>query len=86
MGLDTVELVIAVEEAYGITIPDEVAPNLVRLGDLHGFILQTLQERGEIVEPVAIWERLKFVVRDRFAIRERSIVPEARIVSDLGLD
>jgi acyl carrier protein len=46
MGLDSVELVMATEERFGIEIPDRIAGTLVTVG----------------------------------------VVPEARIVKDLGID
>jgi acyl carrier protein len=86
MGLDTVELVMAIEEEFGISIPDDVAPNLVRLGDLQAFAVRALRARGESVDPSVAWERVKAVVRSDFGIREKYLVPEAHIVHDLGLD
>ncbi|HEU5116936.1 MAG TPA: hypothetical protein VFT74_09705 [Isosphaeraceae bacterium] len=86
MGLDTVELVMAVEEEFSISIPDDVAPTLFRLGDLHAFAVKSLQARGETVDPSAAWARVKAVVRREFGIREKDLVPEAHIVFDLGLD
>ncbi len=86
MGLDTVELVMAVEEEFGISIPDDVAPKLVRLGDLHAFAVEALCARGESVDPSAVWEQVKAIMRREFGIREGNLVPEAHIVDDLGLD
>lgn len=39
MGLDTVELILEVEEAFEISIPDEHASRMLTVGDLHDFIL-----------------------------------------------
>ncbi len=86
MGLDTVELVMAVEEEFGITIPDDVAPKLVRLGDLHAFAVEAFRARDEAVDPSTVWEEIKAIMRREFGIREANLVPEAHIVDDLGLD
>ncbi len=40
MGLDTVELVMEVEESFGIAIPDERACQMCTVGDLYSFILE----------------------------------------------
>lgn len=86
MGLDIVELVMTIEEEFGISIPNEVAATLARLGDIHGFVVQALQDRGESVDPAEVWERLKVIVRRECGIPEKHIVPEAHLVYDLGLD
>jgi acyl carrier protein len=38
MGLDTVELVMAIEEEFGIEVPDEDAENIRTLGDITSYI------------------------------------------------
>ena len=40
MGLATVELVMDIEEAFDITIPDDRASQMVTVGDVYGFILE----------------------------------------------
>lgn len=39
-SLDTVELVLSMEEEFGIEIPDEDAENLLTVGDLVGYITE----------------------------------------------
>lgn len=84
--MGTVELVMAIEDEFRITVPNAIAPTLARLGDLHAFVVQTLWERGDPAEPAATWERLKRVVMAETAIRAEYVVPEAHLVYDLGLD
>jgi acyl carrier protein len=40
MGLDTVELVMEIEEAFDISIPDDRASNMLTVGDVFEFILE----------------------------------------------
>jgi acyl carrier protein len=43
MGLDTVELVMAIEETFGLTIPDDRAGKIVTIGDAYRCILERLE-------------------------------------------
>jgi acyl carrier protein len=45
MGLATVELVMEVEAAFGITLPDEDAQHVVTVGDLHALVVRLMDER-----------------------------------------
>lgn len=44
MGLDMVDMVLRIEETFGIVIPDTEASQIVAIGDLHQSILQRLHE------------------------------------------
>ena len=46
MGLDTVELLLAVEEEFKMKIPNEVAAQLFTVGDLHEFVVAELLRKG----------------------------------------
>src|SRR5688572_16942950 len=46
MGLDTVELIMAIEEEFDIEIPDEDAEQLVTVGGIHQYVCKKLEERG----------------------------------------
>ena len=86
MGLDTVELVMAIEDEFKISIPNAIAGRLVRLRDFQDFAVSALRDRGEQVDPAAVWERLKRVAIAQCAFREDQVVPGAHLVYDLGLD
>ncbi len=86
MGLDAVELVLAVEDEFRIVIPNGAASKFVLVGDLHAFAVQALRARGEPADPAEVWGRLKRVFMAKFAFREEQVVPEAHLVYDLGLD
>lgn len=85
MGLDNFELMMTIEEEFDVCIQNHVTSKLTHLGDIHRFVIQFLQERGEAVDPDEVWERLKVIVHREFAIPEEQIVPEAHLVYDLGL-
>ena len=84
--MDTVELVMAVEEEFAIAIPDERAATLITLGDLRDCVIQLLEVRGEQVDSGDVWERVKQIMRRDHATPEKYLVPETEFVADLGLD
>jgi hypothetical protein len=47
VGLDTVELVMAVEEDFNLEIPDAAAEKMFTVGDMHSFVVSELRRRGK---------------------------------------
>lgn len=86
MGLDTVELIMAIEDEFGIVIPDSEAPQLARVGEIHAYILRVLGERGETPDADELWNRLRNIVADHLGVRLEDVTPSAHIVYDLGAD
>jgi acyl carrier protein len=48
MGLDAVELILAVEEAFGITIPDSAACEMTTPAMMIRFVQETVEACAEI--------------------------------------
>lgn len=46
MGLDAVELVMEVEESFGIKIPDEQASRMATVGELYALVLEKTRDRS----------------------------------------
>lgn len=86
MGLETVELVMAIEEEFSIEIPDSVTESLATVGEIHAHLLQALRQRGETPDEGRVWERLKAIIVDQLGVRPAEVIPSARIVQDLGAD
>ncbi len=86
MSLDTVELMMEFEEEFDLTVPNDVASRMTRLGDFQAHAVRALRERGEAVDEAAVWGRIKDILRKDFGVADDLLVPEARIVHDLGLD
>jgi acyl carrier protein len=86
MGLDTVELVIAIEEEFGIEIPNSDAPKLAILGDMHDYIARALRQRGDTPDEGQIWERLRSVVIEQLGVHPDEVRLTAHIVDDLQAD
>ena len=86
MGLDTVELVMAIEEEFSIEIPNSHAADLGVLGEMHAYILKALWQRGETPDESEVWEKLKAIVIDQLGVSPLDVVPSAHVVRDLGAD
>ena len=89
MGLESVELVMAFEEEFGVEIPDDEAEQIVTVADARDFIVGKLRERAEnpeAVDPEEVWLRLKAIVVDLIAVRPEKVIPEAAFMDDLGVD
>jgi acyl carrier protein len=86
MGLDVVAIVMATEEEFGIQITDADAEMIVRVGELHAFVVRKLRERNEPgVDETDIWKRFQQVVVDQLGVSPESVTPSARFIEDLGV-
>ena len=86
MGLDTVELVMAIEEEFQIEISDTDAAKLGILGDLSQYVVTVLKQRGETPDEEAIWERVKQIVVVQLGVRPEAVTKTAHVIRDLGAD
>jgi len=80
MGLDSVELLMAIEEEFGIEIPDEDAEQIYTVGQMYDFLRRTLHST-----PPArcMTQRLFYMVRkaiiDNYGVPKRSITLDTKI-------
>lgn len=76
MGLDTVELVMAFEERFGIEIPDEAA-EIVTVRDAIDFIYSQVPHASEAPRPVCLTQhafyRVRRVVQTEFGASRREV-------------
>lgn len=86
MGLETVELLMAIEEEFGIEIPNADASKLAVLGNMHDHIVRALPQRGDAPDKREVWERLSEVVVEQLGVRPDEVRREAHIVHDLRAD
>lgn len=84
MGLDTVELIIAIEDEFDLQIPDEDASYMESVGDIHLYIVKTLSISKE--NEAEVWEKLKAIVVRQLGVSPKQVTKQARIVKDLGAD
>jgi acyl carrier protein len=87
MRLDTVELVMAVEDYFEVTIPNEVAETLVTVRKLHEFVVLELTRTGRFGgDSSRVYEQVKEIVVRQLGVRPEEVVPTARFVEDLRAD
>ena len=84
MGLVTLELILQVEDAFGIAFTDDEAIEIATIADFEQAILEKVPSRDLTAEQVHA--RLKEILVRSFGVREADVLPTARIVRDLGLD
>lgn len=87
MGLDAVELVLAVENVFDIEIPDEEAGKIVTVGELHEYIYAELTrlDRPNRNRDI-IYDLLRNVICFQLGVKPERVVPNARFVQDLGIE
>jgi acyl carrier protein len=87
MGLDVVELVMAIESHFGIEIPDADAERLEIAGDLSDYIVEVLErQRGERVDPEEVWEQVVMLTVEQLGVHPEEVTRTASFVNDLGAD
>lgn len=86
MGLDTVELVMAIEEEFSTGIPDADAARLGVLGDLSDYVVAVLRQRGETLDEARVWEGLSALVVAQLGVRPDEVTRSAHVVKDLHAD
>ena len=87
MGLDSVELVMKVEEHFDLSIPDADASTLVTVGMLHGWVVNELRRLGRPnVDSAVVFHELRDLICRQLGIKAERVVPDARFVQDLHID
>ena len=84
MGLDSVELLLQIEEEFGITFSDDEAIKIETVGQFRDAVLGKVAPRTYTRE--YIFDRIRGVLIKDFGVSADQISPEARIVRDLGVD
>jgi acyl carrier protein len=86
MGLDTVELVMAVEKEFELEIPDAAAEKMLTVGDLHAFLVSEIKRLGRIADDAAVFERMRAIIVRQLGVEPSEVVQGARFVKDLRAD
>jgi acyl carrier protein len=87
MGLDSVELVMAVEERFDISIPDAVAAKLTTVGLLQDCVVAELRRLGRTdILAMDVLSLLRGIICKQLGVKPHEVVPSARFVEDLRID
>ena len=86
MGLETVELILTLEDRFGIRIGDAATERIETVADLQAFIVAELERSGRDADPQRVLAGIRAVLEADFGVPAKLIVPGARIVRDLGLE
>jgi len=90
MGLDIVEMVMAVEKELHVRLPDEELGRIRTVGELYDCVVKHLDatdvpEQGSRYEG-KLWERYLDVIERESGARRDRLRPAAAFVEDLRLD
>jgi acyl carrier protein len=87
MGFDTVELVMAIEEEFGVKIPDADAERMSSVGDVASYVFEQLQRLGRTdIDADSVIERVRAVTVAQLGVDPDVVFPWTRFVEDLGAD
>jgi len=86
MGLDTVEIVMEFEKAFGLEISDDAAVGMGTPREVQAFVVAEYARLGWPAEPEAILETILAITANYTRLKPHEISPDAHFVHDLGLD
>jgi hypothetical protein len=80
MGLDSVEIVLEVENAFGIAIPDREAEKIFTVGDFHNIVWKYVKDRKDVH-----CKSQNVFYRIRTALSEITNIDKKQIRTDVSL-
>ncbi len=93
MGLDTVEIVMEVENTFGIQIPDRDAEKILKVGDFHNYVWEHVKGTKTTIGKTEIRltrKEVEFIISNIIAekagLKLYEVTPEKYIHNDLGID
>lgn len=84
MGLDIVEIILATEDKFKVSIADAEASKISTVGQLHQLILSKIEP--SFFTDQQVWDELCSILYEQVRIRKEKIFPESRFVEDLGIE
>jgi acyl carrier protein len=91
LGLESVEIVLALEEIFQIRFPDRIARPARTVSDLEEMVLQLRKEQLSATVCASVDEgEIRTLVREiiakELAIDSKIVTPSSSLVGDLGMD
>lgn len=86
MGLDSVELTMDFEKAFGIEIPDQKATYMMTPRDVRDFVVAEYARLGRPADQDAIFETIRDLTVAITNAKPEKVSLDSRFVDDLGLD
>ena len=98
MGLGLIGIVMAIEEEFGLAIPDQVAPALSTGRTTTAYLVDVLRvrvvnglrvpaeclEKGEVSEE-RVWKMLRKLIAEQAERPEDEVHPDQHFIDDLGM-
>jgi len=81
MGLETVELVMEIEDEFAIKIPDEDAERIQTVGQLEQYVVSKTAS-----DPQDVRQKVRSFIVEISGCDARELHDEAHIIYDLGMD
>ena len=83
MGLDTVELLMDLEEEFEIEIPDDHAQQMATVGEIAKYVCK--YSKQELTYEIALRKIIGILVKN-YGVPEGKAISSSHIVYDLGLE
>lgn len=85
-GLDTVEMVMAIEEEFGVDIPDEDAERITTVGEMYHWLRRRLSEMPHECLTQKMFYKLRRALIENYKIERRMIKPDTKVTDLLSLE
>lgn len=85
MGLDTIELVLAAEKHFGVSVPGERAEKTITVEQFAQLLYELRVQANDPMAFEDVLLELQKMVSKQFKIPIERVVPDAYFVKDLGL-
>ena len=80
MGLDSIEILVKVEQTFGISIPDREAEKIITVGDFHDAVWRHLEGKySDKCKTQLLFYRLRISFFDSFRIARNDIRPDSSV-------
>ena len=87
MGMDTVELIMKVEDHFQIRIPDKEAENIYTIADIYKVVATHISLKHEVsLNKQEIENQVNQIIAEHTGIDFNKITPDKSITDDLSLD